>query len=134
MSPQIKLMIAIRLSWLCKLGFLGKRKSTYTCLGMGEEHTVKTKEREIKFLESLRAQFSKLIRVHDSQGSAIITIRIAEGRTIRIVRRKSVQQEGGTISKKEVYTIHTVLAGMLSEEDFCAFIVVVCYLYSDTIS
>jgi hypothetical protein len=26
MSPQIRLMIAIRLSWLCKLGFLGKRE------------------------------------------------------------------------------------------------------------
>jgi hypothetical protein len=54
-SPQIRLMIAIRLSWLCKLGFLGKRKSTYTCLGMGEKHAVKIKEREIRFLESLRA-------------------------------------------------------------------------------
>jgi hypothetical protein len=45
-SPQIRLVIAIRLSWLCTLGFLGKRKSTYTCLGMGEEHTEKTKERD----------------------------------------------------------------------------------------
>jgi hypothetical protein len=26
MSPQIRLMISIRLSWLCKLGFLGKRE------------------------------------------------------------------------------------------------------------
>jgi hypothetical protein len=26
MSPQVRLMIAIRLSWLCKLGFLGKRE------------------------------------------------------------------------------------------------------------
>jgi hypothetical protein len=26
MSPQIRLMIAIRLSWLCKLGFLGKKR------------------------------------------------------------------------------------------------------------
>jgi hypothetical protein len=26
MSHQIRLMIAIRLSWLCKLGFLGKRE------------------------------------------------------------------------------------------------------------
>jgi hypothetical protein len=26
MSPQIRLMIAIRLSWLCKLGFVGKRE------------------------------------------------------------------------------------------------------------
>ena len=51
MSPRIKLTIAIRLSWLCKLEFLGKRESTYTCLRMGEKHTVKTKEREIRFLE-----------------------------------------------------------------------------------
>jgi hypothetical protein len=86
-SPRIRLTIAIRLSWLCKLGFLGKRKSTYTCLGMGEEHTVKTKEREIRFLESLRAQFSKQIRVHGSQGSAIITVRTTEGKTVRTVRR-----------------------------------------------
>jgi hypothetical protein len=26
MSPQIRLKIVIRLSWLCKLGFLGKRE------------------------------------------------------------------------------------------------------------
>ena len=78
MSPHIRLMIAIRLSWLCKLGFLGKRESTYTCLGMGEKHTVNTKEREIRFLESLREQFSKLIRVHDSQGSAIIIVHTVE--------------------------------------------------------
>jgi hypothetical protein len=45
-SPHIRLMIAIRLSWLCKLGFLGKRKSTYTWLGMGEKHKEKTKERD----------------------------------------------------------------------------------------
>jgi hypothetical protein len=48
MSPQIRLMIAIRLSWLCKFGFLGKRESTYTCLEMGEKNTEETKrEREI---------------------------------------------------------------------------------------
>jgi hypothetical protein len=47
------------------------------------------------------------------------------------VRRQSVQQEGGTISKEEVCTVRTVLAGMIPEVDFCAFIVAVCYLYSD---
>jgi hypothetical protein len=56
--------------------------------------------------------------VHGSQGSAIITVRTTEGRTVRTVRRQSVQQEGGTISKKEVRTVRTVLAGMLSEADF----------------
>jgi hypothetical protein len=51
-SPRIRLVIAIRLSWLCKLGFLGKRESTYTCLGMGEKHIEKTKrERETNFRE-----------------------------------------------------------------------------------
>jgi hypothetical protein len=31
--PQIRLLIDNRLSWLCKLEFLGKIESTYTCLG-----------------------------------------------------------------------------------------------------
>jgi hypothetical protein len=72
--------------------------------------------------------------VHGSQGSAIITVRTAEGRTVRTVRRQSVQQEGGTISKEEVRTIRIVLVGTILEANFCAFIVVVCYLYGDTIS
>jgi hypothetical protein len=62
-SPQIRLMIAIRLSWLCKLGFLGKRESTYTCLGnkKNTQRRHKRKEREIIFLESLEQSFqSKL--------------------------------------------------------------------------
>jgi hypothetical protein len=41
--PRIRLMIAIRLSFLCKLGFHGKRESTYTCLG-----NQKNKERKHK--------------------------------------------------------------------------------------
>ena len=86
MSPHIRLVIAIRLSWLCKLGFIWKRESTYTCLGMGETHVVKTKEREIIFLESLRAQFSKKIRVHSSQNSEIIIVHTIEGITVRTVR------------------------------------------------
>jgi hypothetical protein len=57
-SPQIRLMIAIRLSWLCKLGFLGKRESTYTCLGnkKNTQRTHKRKEREIRFLERFLEQ------------------------------------------------------------------------------
>jgi hypothetical protein len=55
----IRLMIAIRLSWLCKLGFLGKRESTYTCLGIGEKHTKKTQERD-QISREFRAKFPKL--------------------------------------------------------------------------
>jgi hypothetical protein len=44
-SPQIRLMISIRLSWLCKLGFLGKRESTYTCLGNKKNTQEKRRER-----------------------------------------------------------------------------------------
>jgi hypothetical protein len=133
-SPQIRLMIAIRLSWLCKLGFLGKRKSTYTCLGMGEEHTVKTKEREIRFLERLRAQFSKQIRVHSSQGSAIITVHIAEGKDspysekIVCTTRGRHDFQGRSMYSSYCTSWHD------SRDRFCAFIVVDCYLYSDTIS
>jgi hypothetical protein len=72
--------------------------------------------------------------VHGSQGSAIITVRTTEGRKVRIVRRQSLQQEGGMISKEEVRTVCIVLASMIPKADFCAFIVVVCYLYSDKIS
>jgi hypothetical protein len=52
-SPHIRCMIAIRLSWLCKLGFLGKRENTYTCLGnkKNTQRRHKRKEREMKFLE-----------------------------------------------------------------------------------
>ena len=64
--------------------------------------------------------------MHSSQGSVIITV--------CTVKRQSVQQEGGTISKEEVCTVHIVLVGMILETDLCAFIVVVCYLYSDMIS
>ena len=119
MSPQIRLMIAIRLSWLCKLGFLGKREEyIYMLRNVRRTHSKDKGEREIRFLESLRAQFSKQIRVHGSQGSAIITVLIEEGRTVHTVRRQFVQQEGGTISKEEVRTDRILLADTIPEADF----------------
>jgi hypothetical protein len=46
MSPQIRLMIAIRLSWLCKLGFLGKReKYIYMLRDMRKTHRRKDERR-----------------------------------------------------------------------------------------
>jgi hypothetical protein len=45
MSPQIRLMIAIRLSWLCKLGFLGKReKYIYMLRDMRRTHQRRREE------------------------------------------------------------------------------------------
>jgi hypothetical protein len=66
--------------------------------------------------------------VHGSQGSAIITVCTAEGRTVRTVRIQFVQQEGSTISKEEVRTDRTVLAGMISEADFVhlLLLIVIC--------
>jgi hypothetical protein len=63
--------------------------------------------------------------MHGSQGSVIITVHTEEGRVVCTVRRQFVQQEGGMNSKKEVHTVCTVLAGMLFEVDFCAFIAAV---------
>ena len=65
--------------------------------------------------------------MHGSQRSAIITIHTTEGRAVHAVRGQPVQQEGHMISKKEVCIVRTVLAGMLFEADFCAFIVVVFF-------
>jgi hypothetical protein len=44
-SPHSRLMIAIRLSWLCNLGILGKRESTYTCLE-NKKNTRRTHKRK----------------------------------------------------------------------------------------
>jgi hypothetical protein len=56
--------------------------------------------------------------VHGSQNNAIITVNTTEGRTVCIVRRQYVQQEGGTISKEEVCTGRIVLVGAIPEADF----------------
>ena len=54
MSPQIRLMIAIRLSWLCKLGFLGKReKYIYMLRDVRKTHR---RRREEKLRDCLREE------------------------------------------------------------------------------
>jgi hypothetical protein len=50
MNPQIRLMIAIRLSWLCKLGFLGKRKEYIYMLRDMRKNTEKTRGVELERL------------------------------------------------------------------------------------
>jgi hypothetical protein len=47
MSPQIRLMIAIGLSWLCKLGFLGKREEyIYMVRNVRRKHSKDKGERD----------------------------------------------------------------------------------------
>jgi hypothetical protein len=66
MSPQIRLMIAIRLSWLCKLGFLGKReKYIYMLRDVRKTHRIR---REEKLRDCLREE-SYHQEGHDSQES-----------------------------------------------------------------
>jgi hypothetical protein len=66
MSPQIRLMIAIRLSWLCKLGFLGKReKYIYMLRDVRKTHR---RRREEKLRDCLREE-SEHQEAHDSQES-----------------------------------------------------------------
>jgi hypothetical protein len=66
MSPQIRLMIAIRLSWLCKLGFLGKReKYIYMLRDVRKTHR---RRREEKLRDCLREE-SDHQEGHDSQES-----------------------------------------------------------------
>ena len=66
MSPQIRLMIAIRLSWLCKLGFLGKReKYIYMLMDVRKTHW---RRREEKLRDCLREE-SEHQEGHDSQES-----------------------------------------------------------------
>jgi hypothetical protein len=65
MSPQIRLMIAIRLSWLCKLGFLGKReKYIYMLRDVRRTHW----RRRVELRDCLREE-SKHQEGHDSQES-----------------------------------------------------------------
>ena len=128
MSPQIRFIIAIRLKLVMQVRVSWEKRRLHIHAQEWEKNTQKRQRREIKFLESLRAQFSKQIRVHGSQGSAIITVRTTEGRTVHTVRRQSVQQEGGTISKEEVRTDRTVLAGTIPEADFghLLLLIVIC--------
>ena len=66
MSPQIRLMIAIRLSWLCKLGFLGKREK---CIYMLRDmRRTQRRRREEKLRDCLREE-SEHQEGHDSQES-----------------------------------------------------------------
>ena len=66
MSPQIRHMIAIRLSWLCKLGFLGKReKYIYMLRDVRKTHQ---RRQEEKLRDCLREE-SEHQEGHDSQES-----------------------------------------------------------------
>jgi hypothetical protein len=66
MSSQIRFMIAIRLSWLCKLGFLGKReKYIYMPRNVRKTHR---RRREGKLRDCLREE-SEHQEGHDSQES-----------------------------------------------------------------
>ena len=66
MSPQIRLMIAIRLSWLCKLGFLGKREK-YIYMLRDVRKTYR-RRREEKLRDCLREE-SEHQEGHNSQES-----------------------------------------------------------------